>query len=141
MNHFGYTFHLAYISFRTVVVVQAFVLALFSACFADNLWQGLWAGLGTFALFVAGGAVLGFLPMALVFTPLYAWLCSKGHANWLSSLLLGLAIAGLLCLHPWLRWLMPLWLLDSALVALLTHWAYRREPQERDEMGWEDARS
>ncbi|MGE7959744.1 hypothetical protein ACQKQA_24800 [Pseudomonas sp. NPDC089530] len=129
----GDTFRLAYGSFRTVVALQGFAFAVFSACFADSLWQGFWSGLGTFAVFVAGGALFGFLPMALVFTPLYALLRSKGHANWGSSLLLGLAIAGLLCLHPGLRLLMPLWLLDSALVALLTHWAYRR--QQRDGHG------
>ncbi|OLF55263.1 hypothetical protein [Pseudomonas chlororaphis] len=132
MNPFGYTFRLAYGSFRTVVALQGFVFAVFAACFADNLWQGFWSALGTFALFVAGGALFGFLPMALVFTPLYALLSSKGRANWFSSLLLGLAIAGLLCLHPGLRLLMPLWLLDSALVALLTHWMHCRQLKDRD---------
>ncbi|MCP1479792.1 hypothetical protein J2Y88_002103 [Pseudomonas chlororaphis] len=127
MNHLRNSFNLAYGSFRTVVALQGFVLAMYSASFTDSLWQGFWPGLGTFALFVAGGAIFGFLPMALVFTPLYALLCAKGLANWLSSMLLGLSIAGVLCLHPALRLLMPLWLLDSALIALLTHWTYRRQ--------------
>ncbi|MBU4633347.1 hypothetical protein [Pseudomonas chlororaphis] len=132
MNHLRNSFSLAYGSFRTVVALQGFVLAMYSASFADSLWQGFWAGLGTFALFVAGGAIFGFLPMALMFTPLYALLCAKGLANWLSSLLLGLTIAGVLCLHPALRLLMPLWLLDSALIALLTHWTYRRQLKDGD---------
>jgi hypothetical protein len=127
MNHLWHSFILAYGSFRTVVVLQSFALAVFSACFSDSLWQGFWAGLGVFALFISGGLLFGFLPMALVFTPLYALLCAKGLANWFSSLLLGLTIAGVLCLHPALRLLMPLWLLDSALIALLTHWSYRRQ--------------
>ncbi|WDH55282.1 hypothetical protein [Pseudomonas chlororaphis] len=127
MNHLWQTFILAYGSFRTVIVLQSFAVAVFGACFADSLWQGFWFALGAFALFVSGGLLFGFLPMALVFTPLYALLCAKGLANWFSSLLLGLSIAGVLCLHPALRLLMPLWLLDSALIALLTHWTYRRQ--------------
>lgn len=127
LSHFWHTFILAYGSFRTVVVLQAFAAAALVACFSTGVEERLIFAFGTFFSLIAGGVLFGFLPMLLGFTPLYALLSAKGRANWITSLLAGLLIAGVLCIHPILRLMAHFWVIDSTLIALLTHRAYRKQ--------------
>lgn len=131
LNHLRQTFILAYRAFRNVVAVQAFIIALYFVWGMPELTVALWLWLGVFACFIVGGVWFGALPLVLGFTPLYAWLSAKGYANWITGLLAGLAIAGVVCLHPKLRLLWYFWMVDGALVGLLTHWAWRANATEQ----------
>ncbi|MFJ2364663.1 hypothetical protein ACIPIN_13375 [Pseudomonas sp. NPDC087697] len=137
LNHLWYIFILAYGSFRKILIVQAVLFGVGTALVSAGHWHGLLYGILAFFCVMAGGLLFGFLPMALVFTPLYALISAKGYANWITGVLAGLAMAGALCLHPELRKTAPLWLLEGALVGAVTHWAYLKhlKTPKADEVG------
>lgn len=126
LEHLAQILPLTFGAFCTVVAVQALAIALPYAMDSADLEVGLWVGVGVFVLFLVGGVVFGMVPLLVGFTPLYAWLSAKGYANWVTGVLAGVAIAGLVCLHPKWRLLWMFWLIDGAAVGLITHWAWRR---------------
>lgn len=126
LEHLAQILPLTFGAFCTVVAVQALAIALPYAMDSPDLEVGLWVGVGVFVSFLVGGVFFGMVPVLVGFTPLYAWLSAKGYANWATAVLAGMAIAGLVCLHPEWRLLWMFWLIDGAAVGLITHWAWRR---------------
>ena len=126
LKHLAQILPLTFGAFCIVVAVQALVIALPFAMDSSDLEVGLWVGVGVFLPFLVGGVFFGAVPLLVGFTPLYAWLSAKGYATWMTSALAGIAIAGLVCLHPKWRLLWSFWLIDGAAVGLITHWAWRR---------------
>ncbi|MDI3356270.1 hypothetical protein MO767_18215 [Pseudomonas sp. UYIF39] len=126
LEHLAQILPLTFGAFCTVVAVQALAIAVPYAMGSSDLEVGLWVGVGVFMLFLVGGVLFGVVPLLVGFTPLYAWLSAKGYANWATGVLAGVAIAGLVCLHPKWRLLWSFWLIDGAAVGLITHWAWCR---------------
>lgn len=126
LEHLAQILPLTFGAFCTVVAVQALVIALPYAMDAADFEVGLWVGAGVFVTFLVGGVFFGVVPLLVGFTPLYTWLSAKGYANWATGVLAGVAIAGLVCLHPKWRLLWSFWLIDGSAVGLITHWAWRR---------------
>lgn len=137
LEHLAQIMPLTFGAFCAVVAVQALVIALPYALESSELEVGLWVGVGVFVAFLVGGMFFGAVPLLVGFTPLYAWLSAKGYANWLTGVLAGVAIAGLVCLHPKWRLLWSFWLIDGAAVGLITHWAWLRfQKNQRDAKSW-----
>ncbi|WP_415759936.1 hypothetical protein [Pseudomonas sp. LT1P18] len=126
LEHLARILPLTFGAFCTVVVVQALAIAVPYAMDPPDLEFGLVLGADILVSFLVDGMFYGVVPLLLGFTPLYAWLSAKGYANWVTGVLAGLVIAGLVCLHPECRLLWSYWLVDGAAVGLITHWAWRR---------------
>lgn len=125
LEHLAQILPLTFRAFCTVVVVQALAIALLNAMDSPDLEMALWSA-DIFVTFLVDAMFFGVMPLLVGFTPLYAWLSAKGYANWVTGVLAGLAIAGLVCLHPECRLLWSYWLVDGAAVGLITHWAWSR---------------
>lgn len=126
LKHFWDIFFLAIGCFFKLVFLQAVIVGVLFGTIIANGQEGIALALMAFVVATVGGMFFGVVPMALGFVPLYALLSAKGYANWLTAILCGLVVSGVLCLYPSLRQLAFFWVIDGVLLGLFTHWAYQR---------------